>query len=135
MSVSAQQGGDLLLLADPGTGYEPIGEQQSFSIDKSRDTIDTTTKQDDHKKFEYGKMEKDISVDALQIPTTQDRDAQAKLEQALDQANPMYLRYQEDGSTIKEVEVLVESKSIEAEQNSAVTMSFNFVANEFWTEV
>lgn len=131
----AIDGADVLLLADPGTGYESIGAQTGLTTDNSRNMVETTTKQDDHTKFVYGKQSGTISLEALYIETGGDRDSQAKLEDAVDNANKLILRRREDGTTIEEAEVLVESIEKNYPDDDASTLSVEFTKNEAWQTV
>lgn len=69
----ANNGTDLLLLANTGTPsvpvYEVVGSQRDATIEESTDTIDVSSKEGRSMRVLPGRYSSTISLDALYVPT------------------------------------------------------------------
>lgn len=120
----AKNGSNVLLLVNTGTSdsptYEAVAQQRSLSEESSRDMIETTTKVDDAKTYDYGEEDNSMTVEGLYTPSDA---AFSALQDAKDNTEKILVRRSEDGVEIEEATALVENISKEYPRNDNSTFT------------
>lgn len=133
--AQGKSGADILLLAEdpanPGT-YLEAAKQTDLTRDKSANMIETTSKQDDHTDYIYGKKDDTVSLDALFVPNDAGQQA---LKDAIDNEDRIKIRRSEDGTEVEEADALVENVSETFSDNSASEFSADFQLTSTFTSV
>lgn len=132
----ALDGAQVLLLVNTGTDASPnyveVGQQTNLSKETTRNLIETTSKEDDHQKFIYGKQGDTVTLESLYVPNDS---AMSALRDANDNKNNIKIRRKEQGSEVEEADALVETISDEWPDNDNSTTSVDLTLDGAWTSI
>lgn len=117
-----------------GTWYD-IGMEQTFSVDEEREQIDTSVKVDKHTKYAPGRIDGTISVDFLWIPYAESRPAQDFLREVFRKGEEFQIMIKVDGQQVEKCPVLPSSRELEAANNEATAVSYEFQKNGLFEAV
>lgn len=129
----ARDGETLVIRVDTGSNnFEDMGGETSHDLEKTRDTIETTSKADDKKTYIYGKGDSTLSVDVLHSDGDAARSA---LEDARDNGDTVTVRTVKDGNADEEATALVESISQTAPDNDNAEFTIDLQVTGAWSSV
>lgn len=132
----AQNGTDVLLLANTGTPsvpvYEVVGSQRDATFDEATAEIDVSSKDSRAMRVLPGRYNANVSLDALYVPTDA---AYQALQSAMRDGALILIAKQDDGVVTETANALVTALSEADPDQAEATVSISLTIDGFWTEV
>lgn len=132
----AQNGTDVLLLANTGTPsvpvYEVVGSQRDATFDEATAEIDVSSKDSRAMRVLPGRYSANVSLDALYVPTDA---AYQALQSAMRDGALILIAKQDDGVVTETANALVTALSEADPDQAEATVSISLTIDGFWTEV